>query len=573
MMRLRPLALLGLASLFAIAPLTAQEARGPEPKAAQEKAPAKDPIALIREEGTERSEVMKTLAYLSDVIGPRLTNSPQMKRANEWTRDTLAGWGLENAHLESWGPFGRGWSLRRFGLQVVEPSCIPLIGYPKAWSPGTDGPVVAEVVHLKATKEEELEAYKGKLKGAVVLVGSPPEVKAWFGAPGERFTDSQLLEMANAPEPPARGPGGRRRGRPGGANPFAFLQKREQFLKDEGAAVVLEPSFRGDGGTLFVMGARVPSEPGKRVSPWDKDAPEAVPQVVLAPEHFNRLVRMLEAGEPVKVEVEIRAEFHDDDPMGYNTVAEIPGTDLKDELVMLGGHMDSWHGGTGATDNAAGVAVCMEAVRILKALDLKPRRTVRIALWSGEEQGLFGSRAYVKEHFGGFAQDGTDAPMDDLAAAFGGGGTPGRVLETKPDYEKLSAYFNLDNGTGKVRGVYLEGNEAVRPIFRRWLLPLNDLGASTLTARPTGGTDHMSFDAIGLPGFQFIQDPIEYEPRTHHSNMDVFDRIQADDMKQAAVVLATFLHNAANADEKLPRKPLPNVRRAEPAEAAAGGGE
>ncbi len=579
MTRRRWLALLATALLVSLSgplgdPSRAQEAARKEAPTKEAQAKEKDPIARIKAEGTERSQVMKTLSYLSDVIGPRLTNSPQMRRANAWTRDTMAGWGLENAHLEPWGPFGRGWSLQRFSLQVVEPQGIPIIALPKAWSPGIEGRHTGEVVLFDAKKEEDLEKYRGKLKGAIVLIGGIKDLKAWFDSPGSRLTDTRLLDMANAPEPQPRG--GRRFGRmrPGanGPNPFAFLEKREQFLIDEGAVTVLEPSFRGDGGTLFVQSARVPSRPDHRVSPWEKDVPKILPQIVVAPEHFNRLVRMLEAGEKVKAAVEMEVTFHGDDLMGYNTIAEIPGTDLKDEIVMLGAHMDSWHGGTGATDNGAGVSVCMEAVRILKTLDLKPRRTIRVALWSGEEQGLLGSRAYVKEHFGSFADDGPSSPADALAALFGGG-RPGRVLETTPEYEKFSGYFNLDNGTGKVRGVYMEGNEAMRPIFRDWLAPFRELGATTLTPSPTFGTDHMSFDAIGLPGFQFIQDPIEYDTRTHHSNMDVFDRIQADDMKQASVIMATFLHQAANREEKLPRKPRPGLQKpAQPQAAAAGGG-
>jgi carboxypeptidase Q len=539
-------------------------------------------IDKIKDEGLNRSEVMKTLSYLSDVIGPRLTASPQMKRANEWTRDTLTKWGLENAHLESWGPFGRGWELKRFSAQVVEPQCIPLIAFPKAWSPGLDEPVTGDVVHFTARDENEFEKFQGKLKGAIVLIGSERELKAWFDPPGVRLTDERLLNLANAPEPAPRTGGRRpprREGPPRDAAPPqpTFLQKRMQFLIDEGAALIMEPSFRGDGGTLFVMSAMAPGSPGQRVSVWDKDAPKILPQVVCSIEHFNRLLRMLDQGEPVRMTVDLKVAFHDDDAMAYNTVAEIPGTDLKDEIVMLGGHMDSWHGGTGATDNAAGVAACMEAVRILKALDLKPRRTVRIALWSGEEQGLFGSRAYVRQHFGEFEGTG-QSENESMAVLFGGGA--GRTIVAKPDYEKFSAYFNLDNGTGKIRGVYMEGNEAVRPIFRRWLQPFRDTGAATLTISPTFGTDHQAFDAIGLPGFQFIQDPIEYETRTHHSNQDVFDRIQADDMKQASTILATFVYQAAMMDEKLPRKPAPGpikpaesseAEKSEKAEAGSGG--
>jgi hypothetical protein len=352
---------------------------------------------------------------------------------------------------------------------------------------------------------------------------------------------------------------------------MAFGLKKYQFLLEEGAAVAIDPSRIGDGGTIFVQSATVPqpvpAEPGgpnmRGLSSFDKSAPKLTPQLVMAVEHYNRLVRMIEAGEKLKMAVDLAVEFHDTDLMGYNTIAEIPGTDLKDEIVMLGGHMDSWHSGTGATDNGAGVAVGMEAVRIIQALGLKPRRTIRIALWSGEEQGLLGSRAYVAEHFG---------KMETPAAPAGAGNGAGNgaalpsapVLVTKPAYEKLSAYFNLDNGTGKIRGVYLQGNEAVRPLFRQWLLAFRDRpedktswGAATLSISNTSGTDHLAFDAIGLPGFQFIQDEIEYDTRTHHSNQDVFDRIQGDDMKQAATIMAAFVYNTAMLDQKLPRKPMP----------------
>jgi hypothetical protein len=350
-------------------------------------------------------------------------------------------------------------------------------------------------------------------------------------------------------------------------------RKKAEFLAEEGAALLIDPSQRGDGGTLFVQSVSVPGAapfpmPGqgqaaRRISPWDKNVPKITPQVVMAQEHYNRLVRMIQQGEKVKMVVDLSVQFHDDDPMAYNTVAEIPGTDLKDEIVMLGGHMDSWHSGTGATDNGAGVAVAMEAVRILKALDLKPRRTIRIGLWSGEEEGLMGSRAFVTQHFGRSPTSMFGPPPSAAPAASpsNGNGSAARSAATtndaapKPEYAKFSGYFNLDNGTGKIRGVYLQGNDAVRPIFRKWLQPFREMGASTLTISNTGGTDHQSFDGIGLPGFQFIQDEIEYDSRTHHSNQDVYDRIQADDMKQAAVIMASFVYNTAMMDEKLPRKP------------------
>jgi carboxypeptidase Q len=569
---LRRYAAVALLSVFVLSPNAVFAQQAAQTAATQTTAPSTDPIDRIKDEGMNRSQVMKTLSYLSDVIGPRLTNSPNMKRANEWTRDQLTSWGLQNGHLEAWGPFGRGWSLKRFSAQVVEPQDIPLIAYPKAWSPGTNGVITADVVYFNPKDEAELEQFKGKLKGAIVLTSPMREVKARFEVLGTRRDEKDLLALADAPEP--RGGVQRRNFQmtPEQRAAFQLSGKKYQMMLDEGAAVAIDPSRAGDGGTIFVQSATVPqpgpTEPGSRgIPPYDKSAPKMTPQLVLAVEHYNRLVRMIEAGEKVKMSVDLAVAYQDADLMGYNTVAEIPGTDLKDEIVMLGGHMDSWHSGTGATDNGAGVSVGMEAMRIIQALGLKPRRTIRIALWSGEEQGLLGSRAYVAEHFGKM-----EAPAGPAGAGNGngnGGGNgatsaPAPVLIKKPDYEKLSAYFNLDNGTGKVRGVYLQGNEAVRPLFRQWLMAFRDRpedkivwGASTLSISNTGGTDHLSFDAIGLPGFQFIQDEIEYDTRTHHSNQDVFDRIQADDMKQASTIMAAFVYNAAMLDQKIPRKPMP----------------
>ena len=522
-----------------------------------------DPIERIKDEGMNRSQVMETLSYLSDVIGPRLTASPNMKRSNEWTREKLASWGLQNAHLEAWGPFGRGWTLQRFSAQVIEPQDIPLIAYPKAWSPATNGGVTGEVVYLDAKTEADLEKYKGKLKGAIVLTAPMREVKARFEPLGTRRDEKNLLALADAPAPAGgQGRGGFRL-TPELRAAQQFNVRKLMFAQEEGAVVLVDPSRAGDGGTIFVQQATVPQPvpdvpfgPGapRQKTAYDKDAPKILPQIVLANEQYNRILRMLQAGEKVKMEVKIAVQWQDADPMGYNTVAEIPGTDLKDEVVMLGGHMDSWHAGTGATDNGAGVAVAMEAVRIIQTLGLKPRRTIRVGLWTGEEQGLLGSAAYVAQHFGklepgnpGVVPPGT--PNSQPAA-------PPKLV-TMPDYEKFDAYFNLDNGTGKIRGVYLQGNEAVRALFRQWLMPFRDAGAQTLSISNTGGTDHLSFDRIGLPGFQFIQDEIEYDTRTHHSNQDVFDRIQGDDMKQAATIMAWFVYNTAMRDEKLPRKPAP----------------
>jgi len=576
-MKLRRSAALLLLLIFLSSPATllAQQTTAPAPD-------PNDPIQRIKDEGMNRSQVMQTLSYLSDVIGPRLTASPGMKRANEWTRDQMIKWGLQNAHLEAWGPFGRGWTLKRFSAQVIEPTAIPLIAYPKAWSPGLASPVTADVVYFDAKTEADFEKYKGKLSGKIVLTAPLREVAAHFEAPGTRLNEKDLLALADAPEP--RQGGG---GRGNFANQAAAFRAAAElasaklrFFQSENAAVLVDPG-RGDGGTIFVQSASVPQPPrdpnaapapfARGIPPYDKSAPKVTPQVIVAIEHYNRIVRMLQAGEPVKMTVDLSVAWQDVDLMGYNTIAEIPGTDLKDEIVMLGGHMDSWHSGTGATDNAAGCAVALEAVRILQTLGLKPRRTIRVALWSGEEQGLLGSRAYVAEHFGSMQSPATSAAPAPGAANNGMGGGNGNgngngtapaapTLVKKPEYDNLSGYFNLDNGTGKIRGVYLQGNEGIRSLFRQWLAPFRDMGATTLTISNTGGTDHLSFDGIGLPGFQFIQDEIEYDTRTHHSNQDVFDRIQADDMKQAATIMAAFVYQTAMRDEKLPRKPAPGAR-------------
>jgi carboxypeptidase Q len=554
-----------------------------------------DPINRIREEGLNHSQVMDTLSYLTDVIGPRLTGSPSLKRANEWTREKLTSWGLTNCHLESWGPFGRGWSLERFSAQVVEPQTIPLIGHPNAWSPGLDKVLVADVVHFEAKTPADLEKFKGKLAGKIVLSGAMRELKAGFDPLASRLMETNLLRLANAGEPragtdssPVRSVGSRSgstqasdsgavsNATRSGSEPRAQRGRRPQsrylsFLEKEGAALIVSGSSQGEGGTFFVAAASVPTPDSQGTNSsttnvfrsWSTNAPAIPPQITIAAEDYNRLARMLQQGEKLKMAVELRVQFHDQDPMAYNTVAEIPGSDLKDELVMLGAHMDSWHSGTGATDNAAGVAATMEAVRILSALKLQPRRTIRIGLWSGEEQGLFGSKAYVAKHLGYYTNFTSPvtirSPKDEtMRASFtrsSDTNSPSRKLVRGSEYEKVSAYFNLDNGGGKIRGIYMQGNERVRPIFRRWLAPFADLGAETLSLSNTGGTDHQSFDTIGVPGFQFIQDPMDYNTRTHHSNEDVFDRVQPDDLKQAATIIAAFVYNVAMADDKLPRKP------------------
>ncbi|MEO7658278.1 MAG: M20/M25/M40 family metallo-hydrolase [Pyrinomonadaceae bacterium] len=515
----------------------------------------------IKDEGMNRSQVMQHLSYLTDVIGGRLTNSPNMKRANEWTRDTMAKWGMTNAKLEAWGPFGRGWSLKSFSAQVNEPSVFPVIAFPKAWSPSTKGAVTSDVVYLDVNADEDFAKYKGQLRGKIVLISKIRETKAAFDGMGSRRTDEELAKMAGA-QPTAGAPRPQQSSQNQAQTPeqqerfrqIQIAQKMTGFVFDEGAAVVIDNSRNGSGGTLFVQSATsAPAPAASQPTPggqanstrFSKEVEaRTLPQMTMATEDYNRLVRMIKNGAKPKMTVDIQTQFHEDDLMGYNTVAEIPGTDptLKEELVMVGGHLDSWHSSTGATDNAAGCAVAMEAARILIASGLKPRRTIRVALWSGEEQGLLGSRAYVTQQFG------------EMKGA--GQGQPGE-LSKGSNYDKLSAYYNLDNGTGKIRGVYMQGNAAVKPYFEAWLAPFADWGAKTLTISTTGGTDHLAFDRVGLPGFQFIQDEIEYDTRTHHSNQDNYDRIQADDMKQAATIMAAFVYQTAMMDEKIPRKAMP----------------
>jgi carboxypeptidase Q len=481
-----------------------------------------DAIYRIKEEGLQRSKVMEIESYLTDVYGPRLTGSPNIKEAADWAQTTMKEWGLANVHLEMW-PFGRGWQNQRFTANALTPRAYPLIAYPKAWTPGTSGPVAGEAVIAVINNEKDFETFRSKLRGKFVLATAMRDVPAHFEAPGHRYTESELGDLSKQPE--AGGRGGR--GNFQAPDP-AFGRKKTQFWIDEGVAAVLDIS-RGDGGTLFVQGG------GSR----DAKDPPSPPQVVLSVEQYGRIVRTLEKKIPVTLQMDIDNKFFDADLNAFNVVAEIPGTDKADEVVMIGGHFDSWHTGTGATDNAAGSAIMMEAMRLLKVSGVTLRRTVRIGLWGGEEEGLLGSKEYIKAHYGDPA-----------------------TMQLKPEHAKFAGYFNVDNGTGAIRGVYLQGNEAVAPIFQAWMEPFKNLGMNTLAIRNTGGTDHLSYDAVGLPGFQFIQDEVEYNSRTHHSNMDVYERIQANDMMRNAVIVASFVVNTANRDEKLPRKPLPKPQPA-----------
>jgi len=496
-------------------------------------------VTRIRYEGFRDSKVMDIASGLMDAIGPRLTGSPNMKKANEWTRDQLSSFGLTNSHLEAWGPFGRGWAQEYVNVRMLSPDVAPIIAYAKAWTPGTNGAIQGKCVRVKIDDKKDFEKYRGKLSGMVVIFGSDPDVKPISDPQYERLSEKQLADEAQYEIPSEKA-----------QFRFAEYLKRvrfqkdlNKFLADEKVLAVVDHS-RGStgGGTVFVMSGGT----------YRQGETTTVPAVSVAIEQWDRIARLLKQKKEVSLELNIVNKFFDEDLMQYNTVAEIPGTDKKDEVVMLGAHLDSWHAGTGATDNGAGSVVMMEAVRILKALDIKPRRTIRIALWSGEEQGLLGSQNYVQQHFG------SRPPMNDPEMQ----GLPTLLrreagnVTVKAEQAKISGYFNVDNGTGKLRGVYLQENAAVEPLFRVWMQPFQDLGMTTLTMRNTGGTDHLSFDAVGIPGFQFIQDPIEYDTRTHHSNMDVYDRLQPDDLKQAAVIVASFVYNTAMREQMLPRKPI-----------------
>ena len=490
--------------------------------------------AKIRKEGLENSKVMDIAFHLTDVSGPRLTNSPGYFRAANWAKDELTKMGLVNAAIEPWGDFGTGWEQTRCYVAMTAPYYTPMIAIPRAWTGSTPGKKIIskKVILIKAKDSAELyQNYSGKIKDMIVMFYSNDTLKPSFTADAGRFTDSELEKMANSkPDTSRRAPRA--------ASPEAMAARRQQqslarqmngFYNKEKPALVLSMNGRGNDGTLFVQN-------GGSV---DKGAENNYGWVMLSSDDYLRIQRLVAAGESVQMEADIKTKFYDKDIKGYNVVAEIPGTDpiLKDEIVMLGGHLDSWQGATGATDNAAGCAVMMEVVRILKTTGLQPKRTIRIALWSGEEQGLHGSRNYVKNHFAD--------PADMIL---------------KPDHAKVSAYYNLDNGTGKVRGIYLQGNKEAGPIFTKWLEPFYDLDAKTVTIDNTGGTDHLAFDGIGIPGFQFIQDEIEYDTRTHHTNMDTYDHLVPADLKQAATVIASFVYNTAQLDQKIPRKELPKAR-------------
>jgi hypothetical protein len=475
-------------------------------------------ISQIKLEAFSNSKAMATLFQLTDVIGPRLTGSQGMKTAEKWTRKQLEDWGLKNAHIEAWGGFGKGWEIEHCYVAMTAPYYQQLIAVPKAWTPGTNGMMKAEAVLVKIDAEQDIEKYAGKLHGKIVVMASDGDARPNFTADAKRMSEEELLNLQKDPHISTDADNRITQGRPR----IVPREKKDMFLRSQGAVAILN-ARRGTMGTVFTTNGASRS--------WN--APPVLPELEMGIEHVGRLQRLLNEGKQVILELNIQTRFLTKDSTEYNVIAEIPGTDLKDEVVMLGAHLDSWHGATGATDNAAGCVVAMEAVRILKAIGVKPRRTIRIALWSGEEQGLLGSRGYVKNHFG-----------------------DRKTLKLKPEQKKISVYYNLDNGAGKIRGIFLQGNDAARPIFEAWLNPFKDLGANTVTIRNTGSTDHISFDEVGIPGFQFIQDPLEYGSRTHHTNMDTYDRINENDLMQASVIMASFVYHTAMRDHMIPRKTL-----------------
>jgi carboxypeptidase Q len=480
----------------------------------------------IREEGLQHSQVSFIAHNMTDVSGSRLTNSPGFRRAASWIIATLKQWGLYNPTLEPWGTFGYGWSVDRGYVAMLEPYYTSLIAYPAPWSGSTSGPVKAKVVMVQRYDSAWLVQHADLLKGNIVLPRTLDTLlRSDFKPDAQRYTDQALTDMQDTyMETPER--------------VYSFLAQRMEdqrllrIMKRLGVLAVLDLGEPGDrDGTVVVESLN---------SLYRKANQPALPEVVLSKEAYLRMQRLLASGRRVTLELDIRTKLYAADMQGHNLVAEIPGTDpkLKEELVLLGGHLDSWQAATGATDNAAGCIAAIEAVRILQALHIKPRRTIRICLWDGEEQGLFGSFHYVKNHFG-----------------------DPEHMQIKPAQAKVSAYYNLDNGTGKIRGIFAQSNAAVVPLFKAWLEPFQDLGATAVSLHNTGSTDHLSFDAVGIPGFEFIQDSLDYETRTHHSNMDDYDHLRIDDLAQAATIIAAFVYNTAMRDEKLPRKPLPKPEK------------
>jgi carboxypeptidase Q len=518
-------------------------------------------VDRIKSEAFDNSKVMDHLYNLTEVYGPRLTGSPEFEQAANWASSRLKEYGLQNVHFEKWGPFGRSWSLEESSLELIEPRYQQLSAVPLAWSSPTKGPVTGDLILAPARFSfqsgpkkfaDELQAYKakwaGKLRGKIVLISDVHVPKPQTNPQFKRYTAEELANLANAPAPAVKTTVKKLEDLQWPEDPeemqkfFTSLSpglmdqlfdlydravaERAAFFAQEGAVGIIQADNRAHEGLLFAEAA----------GGFHSSSPLAPPTFVVTAEQYDRIARNLDHKTPVRVRMNVKAAVSNQDVDGMNIVGEIPGGSKRDEVVMIGAHFDSWHSGTGATDNGAGSAVMIEVMRILKALNVKLDRTVRIGLWGGEEEGLFGSRAYVKEHF-----------------------ADPKTMHVTAEHAKLSGYFNLDNGSGKIRGVYLQGNDAMRPIFQSWLAPFHDQGVTTITIRDTGGTDHLSFDAVGLPGFQFIQDPLDYGTITHHSDMDTYDHAIPEDLMQASAVIASLVYDAANRPQMLPRRTLPKA--------------
>jgi carboxypeptidase Q len=509
----------------------------------------------IRDEGFHHSHIMEYASGLFDGIGPRLTGSPNLQRAYDWTQQQFTAMGCSNVHLEDWGEFGMGWQQRNTWIRMASPDTAVFIAQATPWSPSSNGAITAPAVSVVAKEEKDLDQYKGKLAGKIVLLGKVPGIGKEDAPLLTRYDDKQLADIFHF------GYTDQDLG-PQHVLPLdvmedvfnkqiGFLEKEGKFLADEKALAVITPGFR-TGGTLD-------DDTGGSTLGWfvyQHDHANRLPIAKMALENYGRVSRLLAANVPVTIEMNVDTVFTGDHQHGFDSIAEIPGTDpkLKDQVVMVGGHLDSWIAGTGATDDGAGAIIAMEVMRILTALHVQPRRTIRVGLWSGEEQGLFGSYGYVTSHFGSFPR--SNAPEQQNVPLFVR--KPGGPLTLKPEHKLLSAYYNIDNGGGKLRGIYAQENDAVVPIFQQWIAPLKDIDVTTVSARLTGSTDHMPFDDVGLPGFQFIQEPLDYETRSVHTNMDVYERLIPADLQQAAVVEAIFVYNTAMRDQMMPRKPLPH---------------
>jgi carboxypeptidase Q len=534
------------AALLLISSATAQEPAGDKVDLTA--------LAQIKSEAFQNSQVMENLFYMSEVYGPRVNNSRNHKAAAEWAMKQMKEWGLQNVHLEKW-PFGYGWQIKKFYGAMETPAYAAFSGFPLAWTPGTNGPITVEPVFAPIHSKEDFAKYHGKLKGKAVLIFDPAPLTLHLRADAQPSpTDEEIMARANMPGG-GRGPGSS--GGPGAAaanrDPSgrgrigegtweftptsqalsgnkALRNELNAFLKDEAPAIVLTPGYNGDGGTIFATygGSENPKDP---IPP---------PMVAIAAEQYNRLVRLVQHNVTPKLTFDVQVEYQKEDQNAFNVIGEIPGTTRKDEIVMLGGHFDSWQGGTGATDNGTGSSVAMEAVRILATLKKPMARTVRVALWGGEEEGVYGSTAYVQQHF---------APRD--------------TMKKTPEYDHLDVYFNDDGGSGRFRGVSAGGSPEMGVIFKSWIQPIKDqhivsvLGTEFRPTPSPGGTDSTAFLWIGLNGIGFMQDALEYGTRTHHSNADTYDRVQKDDVMQGSMIEAWFAYNAATRPDMLPRIPTP----------------